>query len=145
MNEEDDKFESEEEVFKSDRPLPTSHPVWPKKAQFFILDANHQPVPVDDVIAWAHFFEKVDARHVARTHINGLYVSTIFLGLDHAWYSSRPLFFETMIFRDENHASPEYFERILDWAHGYQMRYSTWDEAIAGHEQVVTTIREGLF
>jgi len=147
MSEEDDKFESEEEVFQNDRPLPVFHPVWPKpkKPQFFILDADHQVVPCDDLIAWGQFFEKTDARRVAKTQLNGLRVSTVFLGLDHAW-GSKPLFFETMIFPDEDNAPPEiYFERIQDWAHGYQMRYSTWDEAVEGHEQVVTTIREGLF
>ena len=113
---------------------------------WYVLDANHQVVPADDLITWAQFFEKDDARRVAKTQINGLSVSTVFLGLDHSWGGDKPLFFETMIFRDEDNAPPEiYFERIQDWAHDYQTRYTTWDEAVEGHETVVTIIGEGLF
>ena len=114
--------------------------------QWYILDANHQPVPVDDVMEWARFFENDQARRVAKTHIHGLFVSTVFLGLDHGWFGGKPVLFETMIFCDEDNAPPEiYFEQIQNWCHDYQMRYSTWDEAVKGHEQVVTIIREGLF
>lgn len=114
--------------------------------QWYILDADHQLVRVDDLMEWARFFEKTENRRVARTCINGLFVSTVFLGLDHGYWNNKPLFFETMIFPDEDNAPPViYFERILDWAHGYEMRYATWDEAVEGHETVVTTIREGLF
>lgn len=112
--------------------------------QWYVLDAKHQPVAVDDLIAWAQFFENNEARRVAETRLNGLRVSTVFLGLDHSW-SGKPLFFETMIFRDGQNPPPAInFERIKDWAHDYQMRYATWDEAVAGHEQIITVIREGL-
>lgn len=115
-----------------------------KFTQWYVLDANHQVMPVYDLMEWARFVETDGARRVAETRLNGLRVSTVFLGLDHSW-SGKPLFFETMIFRDGANPPPAInFERIKDWAHDYQMRYSTWDEAVAGHEQVVTVIREGL-
>jgi len=115
------------------------------KLQFYVLDANHRPVPVDDIKEWAQFFEDDEARRVALTSINGLRVSTVFLGLDHGWNSNRrPILFETMIFPDK-HPTPEIdLERIKDWAHAYQTRYASWDEAIAGHQVVVTIIGEGL-
>jgi len=114
--------------------------------QWYVLNANHDPVPVHDLMEWSRFFENAEARRVAQTSIHGLWVSTVFLGLDHGWSGGQPILFETMIFRDEKHAPPEiYFEQIQNWAHDYQMRYATWDEAVRGHETVVTTIREGLF
>ena len=43
----------------------------------------------------------------------------MFLGLDHSW-GGKPLLFETMVFRNRS---------------GEEMdRYSTWDEAEAGHQ-----------
>lgn len=63
-----------------------------------------------------------DAYRVARTELDdGRYVSTVFLGLDHQWGEGPPLLFETMVF-------PE--------CEDYE-RYATWDEAVAGHDQVV--------
>lgn len=52
---------------------------------------------------------------------NGIEVSTVFLGLDHAWGDGPPMLFETMVFGGSN---DEYCER-----------YSTWDEAEAGHKE----------
>ena len=63
-------------------------------------------------------------------------VSTVFLGLDHAFDGGTPLLFETMIFGGEHDE--------------YQERYATWDEAEAGHLvagmtiiMVLTGIRNG--
>jgi hypothetical protein len=114
-----------------------------RRHEFYILGENHQLIPVDDLIEWAQFLE--NGRRVAQTSLNGLWVSTVFLGLDHAW-SGPPKLFETMIFRDVDHAPPsEYFEKISEYCRDYQMRYSTWDEAVKGHEDILTIIREGLF
>lgn len=33
-------------------------------------------------------------------HYKGFYVSTVFLGLDHSFGEGRPLWFETMVFKD---------------------------------------------
>jgi hypothetical protein len=117
-----------------------------RQPHFFILGPNHEIVPVRDAHEWARMFEDSKMRRVAQTSINGLWISTIFLGIDHRYGPGEPLFFETMIFRDQDNAPPEiYFEQIQNWCADYQMRYSTWDEAAKGHEQIVTVIREGLF
>ena len=50
-----------------------------------------------DLMTWAKWFEK--HKQVFRTEIDGISVSTIFLGLDHDFSrGGPPLLFETMIF-----------------------------------------------
>lgn len=56
-------------------------------------------------------------------------VSTVFLSVDHQWGEGPPVLFETMIFGGPH----------ADWTD----RYSTWDEAVAGHERVVAALTEG--
>ncbi len=87
----------------------------------YILE-GHTPVVVTDIRTWARWFETAD-RGVARTEKNGVTVSTVFLGLDHSFGSGPPLLFETMVFGGK-----------LDQE---QERYSTWDEAEAGHKSMV--------
>lgn len=72
-------------------------------------------------------------RQVARITIGKYLVSTVFLGLDHAW-SGPPLLFETMVFKDNNYGSVE-----------YEQRYSTWYEAEKGHVVVCAMIQNGTF
>ena len=50
---------------------------------YYILD-GHTPVKVDDVLEWAKRFEKAD-RQVCVTEVGEALVSTVFLGLDHAF------------------------------------------------------------
>lgn len=48
---------------------------------------------------WARWFEEHFPCTVAATELaNGLYVSTIFLGLDHSFRGPRPVLYETAIF-----------------------------------------------
>ena len=66
---------------------------------------------------------------VRRTVINDDQVSTVFLGLDHNWIpGAPPLLFETMIFL----AGQDDFG---------QTRYTTWEQAEAGHEVACDTVR----
>lgn len=54
-------------------------------------------------------------------------VSTVFLGLDHNWNEgNRPLLFETMVFPNDSDSSED---ELCE-------RYSTWDEALAGHKEI---------
>ena len=62
----------------------------------YILD-GHTPVKCSDLIKWAEWFGTAN-RKVANTEKNNIRVSTIFLGMDHAWGNSQPILFETMIF-----------------------------------------------
>lgn len=93
----------------------------------YILD-GHRAIPVDDLFDWAHWLETAD-RRVALTKISSnVKVSTVFLGLDHNWgLAGPPAIFETMVF-----GGPMDQE---------QDRYSTWEQAEAGHEAMVAKVR----
>ena len=69
---------------------------------------------------------EVADRKVARTDFpNGMWVSTVFLGLDHNhWGRGPPLLFETMIFGAKDGSE-------------YQERCSTWEEAEEMHKRAV--------
>ena len=91
-----------------------------------------EAIPCDDLMQWAMNFESTD-RHVAKTTITpadsslpSSHVSTVFLGLDHAWDSGPPLLFETMVFNGP-------MDQEMD-------RYSTWEEAEAGHDDMVQRV-----
>lgn len=68
-------------------------------------------------------------RRVAANYVRGFFVSTVFLGLDHGIFGDAPIWFETMVFRHRP-------GRALDC-----MRYSTYEQALAGHAR---TIEDGL-
>jgi hypothetical protein len=93
----------------------------------YILDERHAVIPAD-LLTWARWFETADAqRVVAQEMLGAVKVSTVFLGLDHQYGMGPPLLFETMVFGGG-----------LD---GHQTRYSTWEEAVAGHRAMVERAR----
>lgn len=97
--------------------------------------------------------EDDDYRRVAFTEVGPYHVSTVWLGIDHGFglplpgVPYRPIIFESMVFASELSFSPErqtdfgplggfaYHESFDQW------RYSTEDEALAGHEQLVEQVR----
>lgn len=82
--------------------------------------------PVNDVLEWAKWYETAD-RVVSKTELPGdVCVSTVFLGMDSGIFNDKPLLFETMIFGGEHD--------------GFQERYSTWEEAEAGHKKAIELI-----
>lgn len=93
----------------------------------YILD-GHKAVPAT-LMEWAKWYETAD-RTVAKTQIGDVNVSTVFLGLDHSFGYGPPQLFETMAFGGE-----------LDQE---QERYSTWDQAIAGHDVMCARVRSTL-
>jgi hypothetical protein len=99
---------------------------WRRSPETYILD-GHTPVPVEDVLTWGRWFETTD-RHIDETALGEVRVSTIFLGLDHNfWGQGPPILFETLVF-----GGP------LD---GEMDRYSSWDEAEAGHAAMCARVR----
>jgi hypothetical protein len=118
-----------------------------RQPMFAILDERHNVIPTNDIYEYARFFEQISKRIVAKTRISGLEVSTVFLGLNHAYFPwQEPLWFETMVFADEDRAMPPEVEALLSkWREHQQQRYSTWREAEEGHAQIVQIIQEGLF
>ena len=88
----------------------------------FILDGK-TPVEEPDLLRWAFWMETAD-RSLKLTIQERVRVSTNFLGLDQNFGHDPPLLFETMTFIDGE-----------GWTD--LVRYSTWDEAEAGHAEAV--------
>lgn len=101
---------------------------------FYILDDEHQPVKVDSLV-WAAWRESDRTRKKSQVGLDQLesaVISTVFLGLDHNWRGGLPILFETMVFA----SVPEHDVDQHMW------RYSTWDEAVAGHKAAVRLCKE---
>jgi len=97
-----------------------------------ILDENNNVIFVDDLMRWAAWFEKnFSKRRIARDTVGNERVSTVFLGMNHAWDEENdpPAWFETMTFTGES------MSENGCW------RYETWEEAKAGHDKVVKGLR----
>lgn len=96
---------------------------------------DQEVIPVDDVIEWGAWMEETrenDGRRVGSDNVNGHWVSTVFLGVDHQYGDGPPLVFETMVFPSEENMREEYMER-----------YSTLEEAEAGHARAVQGVMDG--
>lgn len=91
----------------------------------YILDENGEPQKEDDTLKWAKWFEKGN-RVLEQTMIDGVKVSTVFLGIDHrigeyGSYKKPPILWETMIFGGKHNDE--------------QWRYPTKELALQGHRQ----------
>lgn len=102
-----------------------------------------------DTAEWAVWIETCE-RHLAETMVGKIWVSTVFLGLDHSFSltESAPVLWETMIFW-----KPDLDRRAKgDWGHkgvelpgdlgDYQARYRSEAEALRGHRVAVEKARE---
>ncbi len=110
---------------------------------------GHEVEPCYSLYKWAEWYEKADL-HVARTKVlfagEDIEVSTIFLGIDHRWHGDGPpIVFETMTFLPPEQA--RVFGRLRSIRHELELegfdtsaRYSTWDEAEAGHTRIVGNV-----
>lgn len=95
----------------------------------YILDEHGNPKLETDLTTWANWYENAN-RHIGQDWINGMQVSTVFLGLDQAFPGhGEPLLWETMIFEMPDDES-------------YQERYSTREEALVGHAHAVKFAKE---
>lgn len=68
---------------------------------------------------------------------NGSLVSTVWLGIDHGYQSPVPIIFETMSFKQGEDGK-------IDWGGVHSNRYSTEEEAIKGHEEIVKLMMEEI-
>lgn len=79
-------------------------------------------------LEWAKIFEDRDYKKINYTELpNGFRVSTVWIGVDHNYGDGDPLIFETMVFPPDEGTMKSW--RDLDCE-----RYSTEEEALAGHE-----------
>lgn len=92
----------------------------------YLLDENKVPYEVSIEEAYK-VYEDLDMKIVKRDETSGGLISTVFLGLDHAFGDQEgPILFETMIFDGE-------FD-------GFQRRYKTYDEALQGHNEALNMV-----
>lgn len=110
-----------------------------RKPTRYVLDAEGRPKPEPDLMKWASWIEKTripatwdkGGRHVADEKIGAVRVSTVFLGLDHAWGAGPPIFWETMTF------GPEPWHQVMSRCAGGR------EQAEAMHAEMVARVREG--
>lgn len=97
--------------------------------RYFILDDENRPKPAD-LMTWGRWFEN-NNRVVDFTQITStVYVSTVFLGIDHRHFGhgpGPPILFETMVFDGDNSTECH--------------RYVSWDDAVTGHRATVRRLR----
>jgi len=101
----------------------------------YVLDENNVAREEPNLLAWGEWMES-DARVVAKDRIEtseGTYlVSTVFLGLDHAFGESEPVLWETMIF----------VESGKNREHDNDMwRYCSHSAAVEGHKSAIAFLR----
>ena len=88
---------------------------------------DHIPVLELDSKKWVKAFSESN-RIVDKTTIGKVFISTVFLGLDHAFCENKPLLFETMVF-----GGP--LDQEMDHC-------STWIEAEKMHENMCKRAKE---
>ena len=93
---------------------------------------NGEPEPEPDVGVWAAWMEQANEERVVEhtaicTTPNLVRVSTVFLGMDHAFDDGPPVLWETMVFGG-----------VLE---GEQRRYTSRAAAVTGHAALVAEVK----
>jgi hypothetical protein len=69
----------------------------------YILDDKGEPIPEPDPLKWAQWFGTNKARFVKQEDVGeGVWVSTVFLGIDHNFSGGEPILWETMAFTQQD-------------------------------------------
>ena len=103
-----------------------------KRSLFYYLNDDNSTRECD-VMEWCHQLEemnKYSKHHLGFDEVKGYLVSTIWIGSNMNYSGvGPPLIFETLIFNDKDSM--------------YCEKYSTWDEAIDGHERAIQWVKNG--
>src|SRR3954469_8347570 len=86
-----------------------------------------------DMMTWGQLHNDPVYKRVAEAHVGPLWVSTVWLGLDHGFGGGPPVIFETMVFKVEG-AETDWDEEVCE-------RYCTEEEALAGHQRIVDSLQ----
>ena len=97
---------------------------------WYILDEKNKPVVSTIVDCGIWLKNNPERKAVKQEKIGDILVSTVFLGLDHAWNSDIPVLWETMIFGGEHDQ--------------YQDRYTSIEDAVEGHQKAVDLVNSEL-
>jgi hypothetical protein len=100
---------------------------------YYLLDKNKIPYKIMDIneqnlsamAVWGINFNK-KMRILQQNHRGKIFISTIFLGIDHSDITDEPVLFETMIFGGKHNHE--------------QWRYITYKEAITNHYKVLNEL-----
>lgn len=96
---------------------------------WYILDDDNNPKPVDPITSCRWLHDHPERKIVKQTTVQSFFVSTVFLGLDHG-YGSVPILWETMVFD-------------LSGADCYMERYSSYADAVQGHDSTIKSVEDG--
>lgn len=64
----------------------------------YILNEHGEPVMEPDLMKWWKWLQALDNRRIAKTECGPYVISTLFLGLDHAFGGGPPILWESMAF-----------------------------------------------
>jgi len=95
---------------------------------WYILDENNKPIRSTIVDCGKWLEENPERKAVKQEHIDDIFISTVFLGLDHAWNSDIPVLWETMIFGGDHDQ--------------YQERYDSYEDALEGHQTALNLLNK---
>ena len=93
---------------------------------WYTLNENNKPVAstANESSLWME--NNPEKKAVKQERIGKIFISTVFLGLDHAWNSDIPVLWETMIFGGEHNQ--------------YQERYTSYEDALEGHQTALNLV-----
>lgn len=108
-------------------------------SKWYILDENDNPVITTDRGLVEEFLGS-KRKIVAQTEHQGYWISTVFLSLDHSFIPngfvpkiSKPVLWETMIFEQGDTGKET-----------YQKRYTSYEDAVKGHQDAIDWLDEQI-
>ena len=96
---------------------------------YYLLDENKEPYPAT-LNQYMILFDNIDMKVTAYDEIDGVRISTVFLGMDHSFSHEPghiPVLWETMIFGGEHD--------------DYQKRYTSHHDALEWHQRALELIK----
>ena len=95
---------------------------------WYILDENNKPIRSTIVDCGEWLNKNPERKAVKQENVGDVRISTVFLGLDHAWNSDIPVLWETMIFGGEH-------DQYMD-------RYTSYEDALEGHQIALNLVNK---
>lgn len=113
----------------------------PLNTSLYILDEQGNAIQSTDVYEWGRWLEKNKFTPLTQSkkHFRSFYVSTSFLGIDHAIYDGPLQLWETMIFKRKSDGEENYLKAL------YTGRYETKAEAEIGHKKACKLLKKYNF